>query len=83
MERETKKLLETIVCSLVENQDEVFVDEITDEMGVLLTLHVAKIDMGKVIGKEGATAKAIRTILRVSGAKENARINIKIAEPNE
>jgi predicted RNA-binding protein YlqC (UPF0109 family) len=80
---ETKILLENIANALVSDTESMFVEEKTDEMGVLLTLHVAKEDMGKVIGKNGDTAKAIRTILRVSGAKENARINMKIAEPNE
>jgi uncharacterized protein len=81
--RKSKELLEVVAEALVENTSAVYVEEKTDEMGVLLTLHVAKEDMGKVIGKNGDTAKAIRTILRVSGAKENARINMKIAEPNE
>lgn len=81
--RKSKELLEVVAEALVENTSAVYVEEKTDEMGVLLTLHVAKEDMGKVIGKNGGTAKAIRTILRVSGAKENARINMKIAEPNE
>ena len=50
-------------------------------MGVLLTLLVHKDDMGKVIGRSGATAKAIRTVLRVVGMKNDARVNLKIEEP--
>ena len=50
-------------------------------MGVLLTLCVHKDDMGKIIGRSGATAKAIRTILRVVGMKNDARVNLKIEEP--
>lgn len=81
--RESRKLLENIISALVTNTDEMEINETTDEMGVLLTLYVAKEDMGKVIGKNGDTAKAIRTLLRVSGAKENAKVSLKIAEPNE
>jgi hypothetical protein len=50
-------------------------------MGVLMTLDVNKDDMGKIIGREGNTAKAIRTLLRVVGMKNNARVNLKINEP--
>ena len=52
-----------------------------DEMGVLLTLDVDAGDMGTVIGRSGATAKAIRTLLRVVGLRNNARVNLKINEP--
>lgn len=67
--------------ALVENPDSVKVASRADEMGVLLTLDVHPSDMGKVIGREGATAKAIRTLLRVVGMKYQARINMKISEP--
>lgn len=79
--QKSKEFLEFLVTSLVEYPNDVQIDSITDEMGVLLTLHVAKEDMGKIIGKEGNTAKSIRTLLRVVGMKENARINLKIDEP--
>ena len=78
-----QKFLESIVKELVEFPNEVRVGSRTDEMGVLLTLHVAQTDMGKVIGKEGQTANAIRTLLRIVGAKNNSRVTMKIAEPNE
>jgi hypothetical protein len=52
-----------------------------DEMGVLLTLEVGAVDMGKIIGRQGNTAKAIRTLLRVVGMKNNSRVNLKINEP--
>jgi hypothetical protein len=52
-----------------------------DEMGVLITLDVDGGDMGKIIGRDGATAKALRTLLRVVGMKNNARVNLKINEP--
>lgn len=77
-----KLFLETVVKALVDNPDDVKVERKVDEMGVLLTLDIHPSDMGKVIGKEGATAKALRTILRVVGMKNNARVNLKINEPH-
>lgn len=76
-----QEFLEYVVKSLVDNPDAVKVSRNVDEMGVLLTLDVAREDMGKIIGKRGATAKAIRTLLRVVGMKNNARVNLKINEP--
>lgn len=73
--------LETLVKSLVDHADDVKVTKTIDEMGVLLTLDINPEDMGKVIGRKGATAKAIRTLLRVVGMKNNARVNMKINEP--
>jgi predicted RNA-binding protein YlqC (UPF0109 family) len=76
-----QKFLEYVVTSLVDNPDDVKINRTVDEMGVLLTLSVNKDDMGKIIGRSGATAKAIRTILRVVGMKNEARVNLKIEEP--
>ncbi|MBI4093799.1 KH domain-containing protein [Candidatus Kaiserbacteria bacterium] len=76
-----QKFLEYVVKALVDNPDDVKITRIVDEMGVLLTLSVHKDDMGKVIGRSGQTAKAIRTILRVVGMKNEARVNLKIEEP--
>lgn len=73
--------LEYVVKSLVDNPNDVKVKRTVDEMGVLLTMSVHKDDMGKIIGRSGATAKAIRTILRVVGMKNEARVNLKIEEP--
>lgn len=73
--------LEYVVKALVDNPADVKIVRTLDEMGVLLTLTVHKDDMGKVIGRSGATAKAIRTILRVVGMKHDARVNLKIEEP--
>ena len=73
--------LEYVVKELVDEPQAVSVGRKVDEMGVLLTLHVAQPDMGKLIGRSGSTAKAIRTLLRVVGIKNNARVNLKIAEP--
>lgn len=75
------QFLEFVVRALVDNPDDVKIARVVDEMGVLLTLDVNPADMGKVIGREGNTAKAIRTLLRVVGMKHNARVNLKINEP--
>jgi uncharacterized protein len=76
-----KEFLEFLIKSLVDAPDAVQVTRVVDEMGVLLTLDIAPEDMGKVIGRMGNTAKAIRTLLRVVGMKNNARVNLKINEP--
>ena len=73
--------VEFVVKQLVDKPESVVVDRKVDEMGVLITLTVDPQDMGMVIGREGATAKAIRTLLRVVGARDNARVNLKINEP--
>jgi uncharacterized protein len=73
--------LEFVVKSLVDHPDDVQVERTVDEMGVLLTLKVNPEDMGQIIGRSGNTARAIRTLLRVVGAKNNARVNLKIYEP--
>lgn len=77
-----KDFVEYIVKQLVTNPDEVEITRTVDEMGVLITLKVAKDDMGRIIGKNGQTAKAIRVLLRVVGSKNNARVNLKIVEPD-
>lgn len=76
-----QKFLEYVIKALVDNPDDVKITRTVDEMGVLLTLSVHKDDMGKVIGRSGQTAKAIRTILRIVGMKNEARVNLKIMEP--
>lgn len=76
-----KEFLEFLVKSLVDHPDDVRVDRKVDEMGVLLSLHVHSMDMGQVVGRQGATAKAIRSLLRIVGIKNNARVNLKIEEP--
>lgn len=73
--------LDFTIKALVDNQDAVIITRSVDEMGVLLTLTVAPEDMGKIIGKDGNIAKALRTLLRVVGMKHNARVNLKINEP--
>lgn len=80
MERD-QQFLEFVVKALVDHPESVVITRTVDEMGVLLTLKVHPEDMGKVIGRSGATAKAIRTVLRVVGMKNEARVNLKIEEP--
>jgi uncharacterized protein len=76
-----QEFLEYLVKSLVDHPDDVKVDRKVDEMGVLLTLRVNALDMGQVVGRQGATAKAIRSLLRIVGIKNSARVNLKIEEP--
>ncbi len=81
MQDQDHAFLEYVVKALVDNGDQVSVTRTVDEMGVLLTLSVAPEDMGKIIGRDGNIAKALRTLLRVVGMKHNARVNLKINEP--
>lgn len=76
-----QEFVDYVVKSIVSSPDDVSVSRNVDEMGVLLTLKVNPADMGNVIGREGSTARAIRTLLRVIGAKHHARVNFKIEEP--
>ena len=76
-----KEFVEYVVKALVGHPDDVTVKRSVDDMGVLLELAVNPEDMGKVIGKAGATAKSIRTLLRVLGSRNDARVNLKIVEP--
>ncbi len=76
-----KEFVEYVVRALVSHPDDVSVRRSVDDMGVLLELSVNPEDMGKVIGKAGATAKSIRTLLRVLGSRNDARVNLKIIEP--
>lgn len=78
---EDQQFLETLVKALVDHPEAVETSRSVDEMGVLLTLDVHPDDMGKIIGRSGNTAKAIRTLLRVVGMKHDARVNLKINEP--
>ncbi len=73
-----QQFIEYIVKSVVGNPDDVVVDRIIDEKGVLLTLTVNPEDLGRVIGKRGVTAQSLRTLLRALGTKNDARYNLKI-----
>ena len=76
-----QEFLDFVVRALVDKPEAVKTDRKVDEMGVLLMLKVDPEDMGKIIGRNGQTAKAIRSLLRVVGIKHNARVNLKIEEP--
>ncbi len=76
-----QEFIESFVKSVVEIPDAVSTEIQQDEMGVLITLHVDKQDMGRVIGKNGETAKSLRTLLHVLGSKRKARVNLKIYDP--
>lgn len=80
-ESPARDFVEYIVKSIVSNPEEVEATQTVDSLGVLITLKVAKDDMGKIIGKSGQTAKALRVLLRMMGSKFDARFNLKIVEP--
>ncbi len=79
---DTSRYLEQIISPLVTKPEAIRISSTTDEMGVLLSVVVAREDMGSVIGKSGETAKAIRHLIRVAGVKQNARVSVKINEPD-
>ncbi|HZJ41513.1 MAG TPA: KH domain-containing protein [Patescibacteria group bacterium] len=81
MEEQDKSFLEIIVKNIVGNPDDIVVERTIDERGVLLTLKINPADMGYVIGRKGQTAQAIRTLLKIVGAKNNSRVNLKIYDP--
>jgi len=76
-----QEFVEYIVKAIVNHPEDVKTERSVDEMGVLITLKINPEDMGYVIGKQGQTARAIRTLLKIVGAKEKARVNLKIYEP--
>lgn len=76
-----QEFIEYVVKALVDHPEGVKTERTVDEMGVLITLYVSPEDMGQIIGRSGQTARSLRTLLRVVGAKNNARVNLKIYEP--
>jgi predicted RNA-binding protein YlqC (UPF0109 family) len=78
-----QQFVEYIVKSLVGHPDDVIVDRLIDEKGVLLTLTVNPEDLGRVIGKRGVTAQSLRTLLRALGTKNDARYNLKIVNNDD
>ncbi|MBD3310888.1 MAG: KH domain-containing protein [Candidatus Magasanikbacteria bacterium] len=76
-----QEFIDYVVKAIVNNPDDVKTERTIDERGVLITLDVNPSDMGYVIGRQGQTARAIRTLLKIVGAKNNARVNLKINEP--
>jgi hypothetical protein len=81
MKEKDTEFLEYIVKSLVENTDAVQTSRRVDDMGVFIELIVDPVDMGKIIGRNGHTAQAIRTIMKAFGKKHQANISIQIKEP--
>ncbi len=73
--------LEFIIKALVDHPEDVKVERKVDEMGVLLSLKLNPEDMGQIIGRSGSTARAIRSLVRIVGLKNHARVNLKIEEP--
>ncbi len=80
MSAELKDLVEHIVCSLVDDPEAVEVTDVADEIGSVLEVRVAQPDLGKVIGKRGNTARAIRTVLAAAATKSRARAVLNILE---
>jgi len=76
-----QEFLEFVIKSLVDHPDDVKIERKVDEMGVLLSLKVHPDDMGQIIGRKGATVRAIRDLVRIVGLKNHARVNLKIEEP--
>jgi len=76
-----KDFLEYVIKALVDHPNDVKIERKVDEMGVLLSLKVNPEDMGQIIGRAGSTAKAIRSLVRIVGLKNHARVNLKIEEP--
>ena len=73
-----KELVEVIAKALVDNPDEVVVEEKTEGKNGTVNLHVAATDMGKVIGKQGRIAKAIRTVVKAATSNDNKRVDVEI-----
>jgi len=80
-ESSDQEFLEYLIKALVDHPEDVKIDRKVDEMGVLLSLKVNPEDMGQIIGKAGSTARAIRSLVRIVGLKNHARVNLKIEEP--
>ncbi|MBE7525132.1 KH domain-containing protein [Patescibacteria group bacterium] len=78
-----QEFVEYAVKALVNHPEDVRTERTVDDRGVLITLHINQDDMGYIIGRQGQTARALRILLKTVGAKENARVNLKIFEPDE
>lgn len=76
-------LLQSIISGMVSNKEAVQIEKTSDEMGILFTIKVEKADAGKIIGRNGNTASALRTIIRVIGLQNNARVAIRIDMPKD
>lgn len=83
---ENKQALEFVkylLDQICENKSDISIEQTKDEMGILISIKVAESDMGKLIGKQGQTISAIRTLVRIMGARKNERINLKVLEPSD
>ena len=76
-----QEFVEYVIKAIVGHPEDVETERTIDERGVLITLKVNPADMGYVIGRQGQTARSVRTLLKIVGAKNNARVNLKIYEP--
>ncbi len=83
MAEKDQQFIEFLVKSIVNHPEDVRTERTVDERGVLITLYINQDDMGYVIGRQGQTARALRILLKTVGAKDNARVNLKIYEPDE
>ncbi|MCK5471881.1 KH domain-containing protein [Candidatus Gracilibacteria bacterium] len=77
-----KDFLEATVKAIVDHPEDVILERTVDDLGILIKLRVNETDMSKIVGKEGRTAKALRTLLRLVGSKFDQRVNLKILEPD-
>ena len=75
-----KEILEVVIKNLVDNPDQIQIEETSDERTIKLAVKVAKEDMGKVIGRDGRIAKAIRSLMKSMGAKEHKRVNVEFLD---
>ena len=78
-----QEFVEFVIKSIVNHPEDVKTERTVDDRGVLITLHINQEDMGYVIGRQGQTARALRILLKTVGAKDDARVNLKIYEPDE
>ncbi len=75
-----KEILESIILNMVDNKEEVTITEKSDEKTITLEVKVAESDMGKVIGKQGKIAKAIRTVMKSLAAKDHKKVSIEFVD---
>ena len=78
-----KEILETIIRNLVDNKDAIEIKELAGEQSVVFEVKVAESDMGKVIGKQGRIAKALRTVVKAAATKENKKVVVEIVSEDE
>ncbi len=81
-EKTAIEFVKYVLEQMCEDRSAIVVESSTDDLGILLTITVAEPDMGKLIGKEGQTISALRTLVRVIGARSQERINVKVLEPS-